>query len=258
MTNDFSKALSGLPAGRVNWRLEHMASVGSTNTVVRERAERGEAEGLIVLADEQTAGRGRMGRSWIAAPGQALMLSVLLRPTWAAYLVTVLAGVALCEAVEQVAGVQAALKWPNDLLLDAGGAPRKAAGILCESGAGGWVVAGIGLNVGAAPRGVVDGRDLARQATSVSAAAGRPVQREALLTALLEHFDARYQAMPAGRAALLAAWRARLYTLGRSVSIQLAGGMLSGVAEGVSDSGALLVRDAAGRLHTITAGDVSA
>ncbi|HEX5692229.1 MAG TPA: biotin--[acetyl-CoA-carboxylase] ligase, partial [Roseiflexaceae bacterium] len=115
------------------------AQVGSTNDLVRERARDGAPEGLVIGADEQIAGRGRQGRGWIAPPGSGLLLSVLLRPSLSPadlFVVTMLAGVALCEAVEQVAPLPAALKWPNDLMLPARpGAPpatHKAAGILSE------------------------------------------------------------------------------------------------------------------------------
>src|SRR5262245_41275216 len=101
--------------------VEHYSQVGSTNDLIRQYARSGRPEGLVIVADEQTAGRGRMGRAWAAPPGSNLLLSLLLRPSWLApaeaFSLTMLASVALCEAVEQVAPLHAALKWPNDLLL---------------------------------------------------------------------------------------------------------------------------------------------
>ncbi|MFO7170802.1 MAG: biotin--[acetyl-CoA-carboxylase] ligase [Chloroflexota bacterium] len=240
------------------------ASVGSTNDLAKERARAGAEEGLVILAEEQTAGRGRAGRAWVAPPGSSLLMSVLLRPP-SDIAPTMLAGVALCEAVEQVALVRASLKWPNDLLLPVGaGEPpalRKAAGILCElhtqAGQDPWVVIGIGVNVNWTPEGNIDGRDLSQYATSVAAAAGHPVDRAELLRALLQRLDARYLALRHGqRDELFAAWRARLATLGERVEVRLADGVLHGVAEDVEPSGSLRVRDDSGALRVVTAGDV--
>lgn len=253
----------------VGRKIEHYLQAGSTNDLARRQARAGHPEGLVILADAQTAGRGRMGRAWIAPPGSSLLLSLLLRPAWLApadaFSLTMLAGVALCEAVEQVTPVHAALKWPNDLLLPvrtaAGPALRKAAGILSEIElAGGqiaWVILGIGVNVSWSPAGIVDRRDLAEVATSVGAAAGQLIERLALLRALLERLDVRYDALRrSGSADLFECWRDRLATLGQPVQISLPQGELRGVAEDVERSGALRVRDEHGALHTVLAGDV--
>jgi BirA family biotin operon repressor/biotin-[acetyl-CoA-carboxylase] ligase len=210
-----------------------------------------------------------MGRGWLAPPGTSLLMSVLLRPVWLpaadVFAATMLAGVSLCEAVEEVTLVRAALKWPNDLLLPVGGgdppALRKAAGILCDVQLEGeqvsWVVIGMGLNVNWTPAGTVDGRDLAQYATSVAAAAGREVDRGELLRALVLRLDARYHALRHGRRSeLFAAWRARLAMLGRPVEVRLADGRLRGLAEDVEPGGGLRVRDAQGAVHLVTAGDV--
>jgi BirA family transcriptional regulator, biotin operon repressor / biotin---[acetyl-CoA-carboxylase] ligase len=249
--------------------------VGSTNDIAKQQALAGRPEGLVVLAEEQTAGRGRAGRTWRAPAGSSVLMSLLLRPAWLpaadAFVMTMLAGVALCETVEQVALVRAALKWPNDLLLPlgAGDTPvlRKAAGILCETQITGgrldWVVIGVGLNVHSAPTGNVDGQDLAQSATSLGAAAGRRIERDALLGALLKRIDTRYQAVRHGqRDELFAAWRARLATLGQPVTVRLPARdaneaqVLEGLAEDVDHAGALRVRDAKGAIHHVTAGDI--
>ncbi len=249
--------------------IEHHPQAGSTNDLARRQAHAGHPEGLVILAEQQTAGRGRMGRAWAAPPGSSLLLSLLLRPIWLApadaFYLTMLASVALCEAVEQVTPPRAALKWPNDLLLPirtaAGPALRKAAGILSEIELHGdqiaWVVIGMGVNVNWSPSGVVDGRDLVEVATSVGAAAGHPIERLPLLRALLERLDARYDALRrGGHADLFESWRARLTTLGQPVQIRLPHGALHGIAEDVERTGALRVRDEHGELHTIMAGDV--
>lgn len=248
---------------------EHYPQLGSTNDLAGARARAGQPEGLAIVADEQTSGRGRLGRGWSAPPGSSLLLSLLLRPTWLApadaFALTMLAGVALCEAVEQATPLRPALKWPNDLLLPHAGGPelRKAAGVLSEielsGGAIDWLVLGIGVNVNWSPAGIVDGRDLGALATSVGAALGRPADRLALLRALLQRLDARYLALRAGgHGALFADWRARLATLGQHVDVRLPAGELHGLAEGVEPTGALLVRDATGALHRVLAGDIGA
>jgi BirA family transcriptional regulator, biotin operon repressor / biotin---[acetyl-CoA-carboxylase] ligase len=258
-----------LPTSVIGRPVLRYERLGSTNDLARERARAGRDEGLVVLAEEQTAGRGRMRRGWAAPPGSSLLMSLLLRPSWMppddSFTLTMMAGVALCEAVEQAAPLMAALKWPNDLMLPvatpAGPALRKAAGILSEIELVGdriaWVVIGMGVNVNWTPRGTVDGRDLALVATSVSAAAGRPIDRLGLLRALLVRLDTHYAALRAGdRDALFEAWRGRLATLGQPTQIHLPCGELHGVAEAVEPSGALRVRDERGVVHIVVAGDV--
>ena len=264
-------ALGDLPTRVIGRPLLWYEQVGSTNDLIKEQAHAGAAEGLVVLAEEQTAGRGRRGRGWAAPPRSSLLMSLLLRPGWLpagdAFFLTMLAGVALCEAVEEIAPLHAALKWPNDLLLPDGPrsaqATHKSAGILSEFELEHdqieWVAIGMGINVNWSPQGVVDGRDLAQVATSLSSAAGQAIDRLALLRALLTRLDARYYALRQGqREELFGAWRGRLAMLGQQVSVQLPQGELRGVAEDVEPSGALRVRDEHGVLHTVLAGDVNA
>jgi BirA family biotin operon repressor/biotin-[acetyl-CoA-carboxylase] ligase len=245
--------------------IEIYQQLGSTNDLLKGRAQAGAAEGLVIIAEEQVSGRGRMQRTWIAPPGYNLLLSVLLRPALAAtesFALTMLAAVALCEAVETATGVQAALKWPNDLLVaDADGDLRKAAGILSEIELKNqqvvWAVIGMGINVNWSPSGVIDGKDLHTLATSLATAAGHIVDREALAVALLTQLDRRYSVLQRGeRGELFAAWRTRLRTLGQPVTVNLPNGQLHGQAEDVDGDGALMVRDAAGQLHRVLAGDV--
>jgi BirA family biotin operon repressor/biotin-[acetyl-CoA-carboxylase] ligase len=258
-----------LPTTVVGRMVQYYAQIGSTNDLTRELARAGHAEGLTLVADEQTTGRGRMGRGWAAPPGSSLLVSVLLRPSWLApsnsFALTMLAGAALCEAIEQVTPLQAALKWPNDLLLPihapGGASLRKAAGVLSEielnDSAIDWVIVGIGVNVNWAPHGMVDGQDLSAVATSVGTALGAPIDRLALLRALLVRLDQRYATLRTGHGGeLFAAWRARLATLGQPVNVRLPRGHVAGIAEDVDPSGALRVRDASGTLHTVLAGDV--
>ncbi len=227
-------------------------------------AENGAPEGATVVADRQTAGRGRLGRSWQAAPGQALMLSVLLRPPPALQDPERLAQLPMALALGALAALRlrlpdpamAALKWPNDLLL----AGRKAAGMLTElvwDAAGPRVILGLGLNLRQrAFPGLPDATSLA---IALQAADEDPrLHRGDLAADLLRAAAAELARLAAGEA-LTPRWAAELATLGRRVTVRglRDGPALEGLAEGVTADGALLLRDDRGRLHTLRAGDVS-
>ena len=258
--------------------LEVASVLPSTMLRAAELATRGAPEGATVVADAQTAGRGRLDRTWSAPPGTSLLLTVVLRPPLAgadAWLAAAAAGVALVDAVREVlagpatgggAPARAArgfgmvpavgLKWPNDLLV--GG--RKAAGLLAEARVAGgrleWVLLGMGVNVGQGPDGFPPG--LAGQVTSVTLAAGAPVDRAGLLRAWAGPFLARHAALAAGDTArVLADYHDRLDTLGREVRADLlGGGPVTGTAVGLGPSGSLVVRTPAGRRVEVAAGDV--
>ena len=233
--------------------------VGTTGSTNADLLGRGGPEGQVLVAEEQTAGRGRMGRSWVSQPGASLTFSVLLRPVWLPAArrgwLPLLAGVATATAVRAVATVAATLKWPNDVLIG----DRKLAGILAEQ-SGDAVVIGVGLNV-ATPRDWLPVSPAGLQATSLLAE-GAHVSREPLLTEMLRQLERRYAAFredpdPAG-GGLLAEYRTLCGTLGRSVRVELPGGReLAGVAEDIDPDGRLLVREADATSPTpVSAGDV--
>jgi BirA family biotin operon repressor/biotin-[acetyl-CoA-carboxylase] ligase len=249
---------AGLRTRRFGQQVLCLAQVASTNDVARERAREGAAEGLLVLAEEQTAGRGRRGRQWEAPYGSSLLASLLLRPGFLAagqtFALTAMAGLAIGEVITQETGLEPALKWPNDLLM--GG--RKVCGILVEleGSADGleWAVVGWGLNVNAD----FAGTQLAGLATSLAQELGRPLSRAPLLRACLERMEVHYEALRAGRVEQVwAAWRARLSTLGRPVHVAAPEGAFSGHALDVAPDGALLVRRDDGATVRVLAGDVS-
>ena len=234
--------------GDVRW----FAEVGSTNSVLAELARAGAPEGVVVGADHQTAGRGRLGRRWEAPPGSSLLFSVLLRPHLPADrapLLALLMAVAAAEACEEVAGVEPLLKWPNDLVVEDG----KLGGILGESlpaAAGPAVVIGTGLNVEA-------GHPLVPGAVALESLSGRRVERDALLVSVLCHLDARYRALdhPDGCERLLEDYRARSDTLGRHVLVQLSTTTVEGRAVDVTPAGHLVVASE-GRRQVVVTGDV--
>ncbi len=232
--------------------------LGSTSDRAKQLAEGGAGHGEVVVAERQTAGRGRRGRSWSSAAGQGVSFSVILRPEALpparAPELTLVAAVAICDALRQ-AGVEAGIKWPNDLL--AGG--RKIAGILTEMAAEAdrvqWVVIGVGVNVNSRREDFPE--PLREEATSVLLERGQPAPRALLLAAcltLLEDWVDLHAEQ--GFEPIRAAWRERSVTLGQRVAVRTDGGELVGVAEEIDATGALLVRTAAG-LERVLAGDVA-
>jgi len=233
------------------WRaVDVLVSTGSTNADLLDRAAAGAPEGVVLAAEEQLAGRGRMGRAWVSPPRASLTFSLLVRPHAVAPArrgwLPLLAGVAVAAAVRAVAGVDARLKWPNDVLVG----PAKLGGILAEA-AGDAVVVGIGLNVSTEPAelpppGPAPGGALT--ATSLRALAGPSPDRGVLLTAILAGFEHRYQAWVQAdgdpeRSGLRAEYTGLCATIGRRVRAELPGGqLLSGLAAGVDPDGRLVVR----------------
>jgi BirA family biotin operon repressor/biotin-[acetyl-CoA-carboxylase] ligase len=224
--------------------IEVLPSVDSTNRVVAERAAAGAPDGLVVAAELQTAGRGRLDRSWEADPGAALLVSILLRPAdlpltrW--FLLSAAAGVAARQACDEVGGFTPDLKWPNDLLVG----PRKLAGILAEA-SGDAAVVGMGLNVHAAPPG----------AAWADEASGHRLDRSELLAAWLGRLDHHL-----GRwDDLLRVYRQACSTIGREVIVEQGNGRLVGRAEGIDDEGRLIVgvaRGATAEQVAVSSGDV--
>ena len=239
--------------------------VGSTNDVAKRRGREGAAEGLVVVAEEQTAGRGRLQRRWIAPAGTSLLCSLLFRPELRldqANRLTMICSLAAADAVEEVAGLAPALKWPNDLVVssaipEARGEWRKLGGILTETALTGdklaFVVVGIGINVNVPAE---DLPDVDPHATSTLAETDETVDRTQLLLELLSGVEKRYGRLHEGLSPHLE-WSQRLATLGQAVTAQTPDGVLHGIAEGVDSNGALLLRTEDGSLRRLIAGDVS-
>jgi BirA family transcriptional regulator, biotin operon repressor / biotin---[acetyl-CoA-carboxylase] ligase len=236
---------------------EWHADCASTNDLAAERARAGAPTGLVVAADAQTAGRGRLGRTWHSPADDNLYLSILLRPTRAPAEippVTLLVGGAVARALADL-GLAPRLKWPNDVqLLDEAGRRRKVAGILTEMASAGGsalhVVVGIGLNV----NGLDFPPEIAERATSLRRALGQKVDRVALLAALLGALEPLYEEFERrGPAAAHAAFPApcRVTALGQP------GDRLEGIALGVDADGALRLRDEAGHIHRVISGELS-
>jgi BirA family biotin operon repressor/biotin-[acetyl-CoA-carboxylase] ligase len=244
-----------VPSGTRFGPVEHVPETGSTNADLAARAADA-PDGLVRVTDYQTAGRGRLDRRWDAPPGTNLLVSVLVRPRWTADrhpLVTTALAVAAVDTLVGL-GVNAAIKWPNDVVLVDGPAPGKVAGILAElvSGPPPAVIVGLGLNVGWP---LTDG-DAPPGATSLTAA-GTSATQGNLLAAVLAEFEARLGDLEAvdGSERLRAAHRDRSATVGSEVRVEASDGPLVGTAVGLDLDGSLLV-DAGDGPVTIRAGDV--
>jgi BirA family biotin operon repressor/biotin-[acetyl-CoA-carboxylase] ligase len=237
------------------WRVEVVAASPSTNADVTARALAGEPPGLVVVAEHQTAGRGRLDRVWVTPPRAALTFSALLAPDgvplerwpW----LPLLSGLAVIEGVRRVTGVAATLKWPNDVLVG----DQKVAGILVqrvEGPAGAVAVVGVGLNVSSTRAELP-----VPTATSLELAGAPAVDRAVLLGAVLEAFTTRYDAWRAERGqGLRASYVAACSTVGRAVRVELPGeDPLEGLAVGVDAEGRLEV-DVGTRVRALAAGDV--
>ena len=244
------------------WRaIEVTAVTGSTNADLLARAAGGEPEGAVLAAEEQNAGRGRLGRAWVSPPRAALTFSVLLRPAavprarlgW----LPLLAGVAVAAAVRDVAEVDAQLKWPNDVLVG----PAKVGGILAEA-AGGAVVIGVGVNVSTEPAGLPPRGPGGLAATSLLIEGAAGTDRSRLLAAILAGLERRYRTWSqvfgdTERSGLRAEYTGLCATLGRRVRVELPGGrVVDGLAADLDADGRLLVSVPPEADLPVAAGDI--
>lgn len=266
---------AGLNTQWMGQTVYYWPAVGSTNDELKRLADQGTPEGTLAITDQQLAGRGRLDRRWIAPAGSSLLMSLLFRPAFLpvtrAQQLTMICSLAAADAVTTVTGLHPALKWPNDLLLEG----RKLAGVLTELAFGveststrpaelldqglAWAVVGIGLNVNIDFSSSSIRRDwpeLARTAISLAMLLGRPVSRLALLHTYLAGVEARYETLKAGHSPHQE-WATRLVTLGQHVTASTPDGSYRGVAEGVDETGALLLRQPDGQVVSILAGDVT-
>ncbi len=262
------------PDGWLGRDLRYYPEVASTNDLAVEAGRAGAEAGLVIVADLQTAGKGRLGRRWQAPAGTSLLVSMLFRPrepfAYHASRTTMVCGLALVDAVREVAACLAQLKWPNDLIVtgDAllplpeeegrGGGWAKLAGMLSEvgldeDGQPATLVVGIGLNVNV-PAGALPG--LAPNATSLLALGGRKISRLRILDHVLTGIERRHARLLEGEDPL-PAWRASLAWLGQPVEVRAPGEDVMGIATGVDDEGGLLLRLPDGRTRRFAAGDVT-
>ncbi len=228
-------------------------SVASTMDIARWEARAGVPEGTVVIAGEQTSGRGRLKRAWLSPPG-SLSLSLILRPPKASLpSLVMLASLAVADCIEEISELKADIKWPNDVLVNG----RKVCGILVETDLReekrAYAVIGIGLNVNFSS---TDYSEIPAEAASLSDELGREVSRLDITRCLLREIEKLYLTLP-GSDAIFRQWRARLITLGRRVTVTSGTGVLEGIAESVTENGHLLLRQKNGNLAEVIAGDVA-
>lgn len=245
--------VQGLRTEVVGSNVTYFESIESTQDEAAS-VEDDDPEGAVFVAEEQTEGRGRHGRSWLAPRGSSLLLSVQLRPSAQAYRqFGMLAPLAAARAIEHVTGLPAAIKWPNDLLVHG----RKVGGVLVEAEFFGedphFVAVGVGIN---ANWDDVDLPDAAYPVTSLSRELGKPVSRNQLAVAFLNELDRLYLAVQRGASVYLD-WRAKVSTLGQRVQVSEGARRYTGVAEDLAPDGALVVRRDDGSVETVYAADVT-
>ena len=255
--------------------LLYFPTVASTNTLAMQMAEEGPEEGLVVLTESQTAGKGRRGRRWVDVPGCNVLMSILFRPLFPPHILVMITSLAVVDSIADSCQVAATIKWPNDVLIE----DHKVAGILIEtshdSNGRMVAVAGIGVNVNGSIKELAEHASmqvpLTAIATTLESACGHVVSREVFIARLLQYIEKSYFALqqeiselpvvetvttePFSRL-IRERWRSQLATLGRTIVVQQGNSVISGIAEDVDESGELLLRCHSGELVRIAWGDV--
>jgi len=254
-TDILNAALAGVDRGVFGLSLVYQSQVGSTNDYLHSLASQGAPEGTVVIADEQTEGRGRLGRAWVAPPNTSLLFTTLFRPSLHpeyAHQLVMVAGLAIAEACEEMTGVTVDVKWPNDLQI--GG--KKFVGILLESSVMAdqieWLIVGTGINVN---HRFEPADPLAETATSLRVACGQTIDRASLFALILRNYYHWHSRL--GEDQLISAWRLRCITLGRRVSVQSQTGLVTGLAHNIGSSGVLHIKDDSGNVHFIHASEAT-
>ncbi|MDO8282499.1 MAG: biotin--[acetyl-CoA-carboxylase] ligase [Thermodesulfovibrionia bacterium] len=254
---DIKTAFKGDILGR---KVIFVSSTDSTNDLAMKLGEESdEPEGIIVVSDSQTAGRGRMGRSWISPSGVNLYFTALLKPgfpTIEAPLLTLTAAVACVSAIRDLTGINAEIKWPNDLLVN----NRKTGGILLDMKTYKdnikFVAVGIGINVNMDP--VIFPEDIKPYSTSLAKECGRTIDRVELFKKILSELEQSYKSLlSGGKVAMLQQWRLFSSTLGKNVSVKMYDKVISGIAEDIDGTGALVIKLPSGGHEVVNAGDVT-
>jgi BirA family biotin operon repressor/biotin-[acetyl-CoA-carboxylase] ligase len=229
----------------------YFRSLGSTMAEARREAERAAKEGTVIIAGEQTEGRGRLRRKWISPEGN-IALSILLSPDISSlpYLIMI-ASLAAVHAIREITGIKTDIKWPNDILT--GG--KKAGGILIENKVSGnrvhYSIIGIGINTGLS---VAEHDEIAETAASIKSKTGKDLRAE-IIASLLNEFERLY--LLPDKQPVFEAWRDKLVTLGKKVKAVSGSQIVEGTAEAVDEDGALSIREADGKLTKVVAGDVT-
>lgn len=251
---DIEKKLAGQTIGQ---HIMYYPCINSTNRAARELALQGDTHGWVVLADEQSAGRGRLDRIWESQAGEDILASIIVYPHLPAadaFRLTMIASIAVVHAVKQVCAVSCGIKWPNDIFLN----NKKLCGILSEGQPGPdrmqFMVIGIGLNVNSS---MANRGKLAANAVSLRDATGKRHDRNLLIIAMLKEFNRLYAIADEDGAQIKHLWEEHAMMIGRSVSVHSNAAIISGIACGIMADGRLIVREPSGQEHIIVCGDLS-
>ncbi|TXK81379.1 biotin--[acetyl-CoA-carboxylase] ligase [Paenibacillus sp. N3.4] len=250
--------LSGLKTKVLGHNLHIYGEVDSTQTIAHALVASGASEGTLVLAEAQSSGRGRMGRSWHSPAGKGIWMSLVLTPRIPVYFMpqlTLLSAVALCRAIQKVCRVDIGIKWPNDLLING----KKVSGILLESSGEDerlkYVIAGIGISVNLKREDYPE--QLRPIATSLAIETGTDISRESLVQTFLLEFEELYALyIDKGFAPIRLLWEALSVTLKRKIRTHTSSGLVEGIADSLDDSGALTVITNTGEKIKVYSGDI--
>ena len=256
MSLDLDRVQSLLKTESIGRAFFYEDSAGSTMELARQHAERGAPDGAVAIAEEQTAGRGRLGRAWVSPPGVNLYFTIILRPELDHLRqLAVIAPLAVCQAIEETTALLPRIKWPNDVVING----RKVCGVLPASELQDdrvlYALVGIGINVN------LDAsahEEISAIATSLRQELRHEVSREEVLAATLNHFETLYRSLRRGEVVSVA-WKQRLDTLGQPVRVETAGGVSeTGVAVDADSDGSLILRRDDGSHVRVDAGEALA
>lgn len=250
-----------IPHLQTNWLAQHMhvyEDVDSTQQLAHQFAQQGAANGTVILAEQQNAGKGRLGRTWFSPKGTGLWMSFVLRPELALPQVpqlTLLSSVAVLRGIKQVVDVDVQIKWPNDLLIN----HRKLAGILTELNAEAdrvnFVILGIGINVNQKREHFPD--DLLNVATSLCVETGQVINRKQLFIHIVKQWEELYELyLHKGFSPIRTLWEANSVSMGKVIKARTTNGVLEGIAQGITNEGVLLLQDSDGTIHKIYSADI--
>jgi BirA family biotin operon repressor/biotin-[acetyl-CoA-carboxylase] ligase len=244
----------GLSTTLIGQSILYYPSLPSTMDIAKKMVKEGIGEGAVIVAGEQTMGRGRLGRKWLSPPKGSLALSIILRPTVAQLpQLNMVASLAVVQSIEKIAGLKPTIKWPNDILFEG----RKISGILIENLIEGSevkaTIVGIGINVELNPSYF---SEISAIATSLSIDSGREISRWDTLCSLIEKFDQSYQELKSGKP-IYERWLARVETLGKLVRVKWGDTIEDGYVESIETDGSLVLKSLDGSLKTMVAGEVT-
>ncbi len=247
-----------LKTSYIGQKIYYYPCAESTNTIAVELSKMGEEEGSVVIADEQTKGKGRLGRQWLSTANKNILMSVIFKPSIEIshlFCITMISSIALVRAVKKITGIKAGIKWPNDIYIGS----KKTAGILTEMDAGEgkikYIVVGIGLNVNFNPS---DFTEIDEIATSIMRESGKEISRILFLRSIFREIEKWYDMLKEGKYARIHnEWNKHSIITGRHVKIISAGYSVEGIAETVGPDGTLILIEKNGNRRNILSGDVS-